>query len=147
MKALIAIGLLWAGVAAADDAGPAEATVERFTAALVAGDFKRVAAELAPEALILESGVAELSAAEYLAGHARHDHVFLKSAAIERRHRRAHASGDLAWVATLSTIRLEKDGRPLALSSTESMVLRRGAAGWRIVHIHWSSHAVKDGPG
>jgi len=28
------------------------------------------------------------------------------------------------------------------LPGTESMVPRRGREGWRIVHIHWSSHAV-----
>lgn len=126
MKALIAIGLLWAGLAAADGAGPAE---------------------LAAEALILESGEAELSAEEYLAGHARHDHEFLKSATIERKHRRSQASGDLAWVATVATLKVLKDGRPLTISSTESMVLRRGAEGWKIVHIHWSSHAAREGSG
>jgi ketosteroid isomerase-like protein len=29
------------------------------------------------------------------------------------------------------------------MASTETMVLRSGADGWKIVHIHWSSHVMK----
>jgi hypothetical protein len=32
--------------------------------------------------------------------------------------------------------------KPVELVSTETMVLRKGEAGWRIEHIHWSSQPV-----
>ena len=54
--------------AAAKDA---VATVDRFSAALSSGDLAKAGKELDPNVLILESGGAERSAAEYLGGHAR----------------------------------------------------------------------------
>ncbi|WP_379655388.1 nuclear transport factor 2 family protein [Pseudoxanthomonas sp. UC19_8] len=47
--------------------------------------------------------------------------------------------GELAWVGSESELHASKDGKPLTLLSTETMVLKRGTQGWRIVHIHWSS--------
>lgn len=122
--------------AAAKDA---VATVDRFSAALSSGDLVTVRAELDPDVLILESGGAERSAAEYLGGHAKEDAEFLKAAHQQLLHRTAHASGDFAWVASESELHIQKDGRPVTVLSTETMILRRGASGWRIVHIHWSS--------
>lgn len=122
--------------AAAKDA---VATVDRFSAALTSGDLAKAGKELDPNVLILESGGAERSAAEYLSGHAKEDAAFLKSAHQQLLHRTAHASGDFAWVASESELHIQKDGKPVTVLSTETMVLRRGTSGWRIVHIHWSS--------
>ncbi|MGH8262826.1 MAG: nuclear transport factor 2 family protein [Steroidobacterales bacterium] len=45
---------------------------------------------------------------------------------------------DLAWVSTEA--RLTAPGaKPTDIVSTETMILRIEPAGWRIVHIHWSS--------
>ena len=63
-------------------AQPAVAAVERFSTALVAGRLDAAGAELDPNVLILESGGAERSAAEYLGGHAKGDAAFLKTAHI-----------------------------------------------------------------
>ena len=122
--------------AAAKDA---VATVDRFSAALSSGDLARAGKELDPNVLILESGGAERSAAEYLGGHAKSDAEFLKSAHQQLRRRSAHVSGDFAWVASESELHLEKDGKPVTVLSTETMLLQRRAAEWKIVHIHWSS--------
>lgn len=122
--------------AAAKDA---VATVERFSAALSSGDLAKAGKELDPNVLILESGGAERSAAEYLGGHAKSDAEFLKTAHQQLRRRSAHASGDFAWVASESELHLQKDGKPVTVLSTETMLLQRRAAEWKIVHIHWSS--------
>ncbi len=122
--------------AAAKDA---VATVNRFSAALSSGDLAKAGKELDPNVLILESGGAERSAAEYLSGHAREDAAFLKSAHQQLLNRTAHASGDFAWVASESELHLQKDGKPVTVLSAETMLLQRGASGWKIVHIHWSS--------
>jgi len=122
--------------AAAKDA---VATVDRFSAALSSGDLAKAGKELDPNVLILESGGAERSAAEYLAGHAKSDAEFLKSAHQQPLHRTAHASGDFAWVASESELHIQKDGKPVTVLSTETMVLQRRASAWKIVHIHWSS--------
>lgn len=122
-----------------DDAKAAVATVDRFLTALKAGDLQKAGAELDPEVLILESGGAERSAAEYLGGHARGDAAFLKDAHHKLLRRKARASGESAWVASESELRIQRDGRPATIVSTETMILRSDHAGWKIVHIHWSS--------
>ena len=94
---------------------------------------------LAQDVLILESGSAEHSRQEYLGGHARHDAAFLKDARIEVGKRIARIDGDTVWVGTESELRTSSKGKPVALTSTETMVLKRMLDGWRIVHIHWSS--------
>ena len=120
----------------------AVATVDRFTAALSAGDLSAVAAELDPDLLVLESGGAERSAAEYLGEHAKADAAFLKSAQHQLLRRVAHASGDFAWVASESELQVQKNGRPATVLNTETMVLQRRPAGWKIVHIDWSSRVA-----
>ena len=120
-------------------AAEAVAVVERFSAALSAGDVTAATAELDPSVLILESGGAEHSRDEYLAGHAKSDAEFLKSAHVTLKRRTAQSTGDLAWVGSESEIHAMKGAGMLMISSSETMVLRRTAQGWKIVHIHWSS--------
>lgn len=120
-------------------AADAVATVERFSTALAAGDLTAATAELDPAVLILESGGAEHSRDEYLAGHARSDAAFLKSAHIKLKRRTAQAMGDLAWVGSESEIHATRGADLLMISSTETMVVRKTLQGWKIVHIHWSS--------
>ncbi len=127
----------------AAEAQPAVAVVERFGKALAAGDLNTVESLLDPAVLILETGGAERSRAEYMGHHAISDAKFLKGAHSEVKRRTARAEGRLAWVGTESELHASKDGKPLTLLSTESMVLRKTGADWRIVHIHWSSRPKK----
>ena len=122
-----------------DSAQAAAATVDRFFAALSAGNIDAAALELDADVIILESGGAEHSAAEYLGGHAGYDAEFLGTARQSLGRRTARANGDLAWVATESELQAQQDGKPQTIASTETMVLRSTEAGWKIVHIHWSS--------
>lgn len=124
-------------------ARPAVAVVERFSKALAAADFKTVESLLEADVLILESGGAERSRQEYLAHHAIGDARFLKDAHSQLQRRRARVSGELAWVGSERELHASKDGTPLTLLSTETMVLRKAGGQWRIVHIHWSSRPQK----
>jgi len=126
-------------------AQPAVAAVERFSTALVAGQLDIAGAELDPNVLILESGGAERSAAEYLGGHAKGDAAFLETAHVQLVRRTAQVSGDLAWVASESELHLSKNGKPVTVLSTETMLVQRSDAGWKIVHIHWSSRTKAPG--
>lgn len=117
----------------------AAATVDRFTAALASGDLTKAGAELDAHVLILESGGAERTAAEYLGGHAKGDAAFLKTAHQQLLRRTARVNGDFAWVASESELHLQRDGKPVTVLSTETMLLQRRASVWTIVHIHWSS--------
>jgi uncharacterized protein (TIGR02246 family) len=120
-------------------AQPAVAVVEQFSKALQAADFKRVGELLAEDVLILESGGAERSREEYLGHHAIFDAAFLKGAHVQVKQRVARVEGPLAWVGTESELHAMKDGKALTLLSTETMILKKAGADWRIVHIHWSS--------
>ena len=126
-------------------AQPAVIVVDQFSAALKASDLVRAKDLLADDVLILESGGAEHSREEYLGGHAVEDATFLKDARITLKQRTARSDGNLAWVGTESELHANNKGKSLALLSTETMVLRRDAGVWRIVHIHWSSRPLKSG--
>jgi ketosteroid isomerase-like protein len=150
---LLATGLAFAAAPAAHEgsaAGRAEiligpgaeaavAVVDEFSDALLAADLARVEALLDPEVLVLESGGAERSRAEYFREHAGADAAFLKDATVKLLRREARAHGELAWVGSETEIHASRDGKALVLLSTETMVLRRANGAWRIVHIHWSS--------
>jgi len=123
-----------------ESAGEAVAVVDAFQAALQAGDIDRAAGYLDPGVVILESGGAEHSRDEYLAVHAPADARFLKTVKVTPGRRTAHVEGNLAWIASLSEYELDKEGSMAFIDAAETMVLRRDAAGWKIVHIHWSSH-------
>lgn len=135
-----------AGQAIVDVPSQAEAPVEvvrRFGEALAKADFATVEALLDENVLILESGGAERDRAEYLGHHAHSDARFLASAQTTLLRRRARVDGSTAWVGSESEVRTHKDGKPLVLLGTETMVLGNTPQGWRIVHIHWSSRPKK----
>ena len=50
---------------------------------------------------------------------------------------------DIPAVSRPAVAVVERFGKALSLLSTESMVLRKTGADWRIVHIHWSSRPKK----
>lgn len=126
-------------------AQPPVAVVEQFSKALQAGDLAEVGKLLADDVLILESGGAERSREEYLGHHAVADAAFLREAHVQVKQRVARAEGSMAWVGTESELHASKDGKPLTLLSTETMILRKVGADWRIAHIHWSSRPKKQG--
>lgn len=121
------------------EAQAAVAAVEAFGRALGHGDLKIAGDLLDSEVLILETGGAERSREEYLGHHAISDAAFLKGTHSQLTHRRARLHGELAWVGTESQLHASKDGKPVTLLTTETMILKRTGADWRIVHIHWSS--------
>lgn len=125
----------------AADAQPAVAVANRFGKALAAGDMATVEELLDPSVLILETGGAERSRSEYMGHHAASDAKFLKGAHQQLKRRTGRSEGDLAWVGSESELHATRDGKPLTLLSTETMVLKKTGDAWRIVHIHWSSRS------
>lgn len=120
------------------------AVVDAFGTAIAASDFAAVESMLDPGVIILESGGAERSRAQYLGHHAKSDARFLAGTHTALTHRRARINGDTAWVASESELHASKDGKPMTLLSTETMVLENTPDGWKIVHIHWSSRPKKN---
>ena len=120
-------------------AADAVKVVDAFSAAIKAVKIDEASKLLDPQVLILESGSSERSRDEYLSEHAVADAAFMQTAKQQLRYRQAQADGDVAWVGTESLLETVKDGKPFVLLSTETMVLKKSAQGWKIVHIHWSS--------
>ena len=75
-----------------------------------------------------------------MASHAPVDAAFLGRASTTELGERVQVAGELAWIGSESRISYQnKDGAAKTVASTETMVLRRDAEGWKIAHIHWSS--------
>lgn len=117
--------------------------VDAFHAALGRGDTRAAAALLADDALVYESGGAERGKAEYAAHHLAADAAFAR--AVKRSVTRRAGSGDgkYAWIASEATVKGIYKTRAVNSISMETMVLRQDPAGWRIVHVHWSSADAK----
>jgi ketosteroid isomerase-like protein len=121
------------------DSAAVAAAVNRFHAALAAGDSAAALALLAPDAEVLESGDRE-TRAEYRAHHLPADIEFARAVRSERGPVRVRVRGDVAWASTTSVTRGRFRGREVDSAGAELMVLVRTPAGWRIAAIHWSSH-------
>lgn len=122
-------------------AAEAAATVDAFSAALKAARLDEVKRLLAEDVQVFEGGHVEDGRDAYFAEHAAADALFLASAEVKLESRSGGGDGDLAWVSSRSTI--QREGKRYA--SIETMVLRRGGDGWKIVHIHWSSRPLPAG--
>jgi ketosteroid isomerase-like protein len=121
------------------DSAAVAAAVNRFHAALAAGDSAAALALLAPDVEVLESGDRE-TRAEYRAHHLAADIEFARTVRSERGPVRVRVRGDVAWATTMSTTRGTFRGRAIDSAGAELMVLVRTGSGWRIAAIHWSSH-------
>lgn len=119
----------------------AAATVDQFHAALKGGNAKAAELLLDDKVVIYEEGEGELNRAQYAGGHLQADLAFASAVQEEIVRREDGRIGDIAWVATQGHLKGKYDGRDLDRETTETMVLLHSAAGWKIVHIHWSSKA------
>ncbi|HWJ37417.1 MAG TPA: nuclear transport factor 2 family protein [Sphingomicrobium sp.] len=115
------------------------ATVDAFHAALRRGDTRAASTLLSEDALIFEAGGAERTKAEYSAHHLPADAEFARSVSSVLTRRYGAANEELAWIASEGRTSGTYKGKPLDLQTTETMLLRHDASGWRIVHVHWSS--------
>jgi uncharacterized GH25 family protein/ketosteroid isomerase-like protein len=133
-----------AGVARSDSAAVVS-IVERYHRALETGDSTAALALLTSDAIILESGGVE-TRAEYRAHHLPADITFARAVKSSRSLSRVVLRGEVAWVASTSTVQGEFRGRAVNSAGAELMVLVRGTGGWQISAIHWSSRARRPSP-
>ena len=132
------------GATAALSAGASDAAavVDRFQQFLAKGNTNAAAELLDPAVLIFESGSAERSREEYASHHLKEDAAFMKTATANQLSRTGDVSGDIAFIATESSLK-SSGAKPVDLVTTETMVLKRTSEGWRVAHVHWSSRKVK----
>ena len=116
--------------------------VDAFHSALRRGDTVGALAQLADDVLIFEAGGAERSKSEYAAAHLSGDAAFAQAVASTLLRRTGGISGGLAWVASEGRARGRYKDREVDRMTTETMLLRRDGATWKVVHVHWSSRAA-----
>lgn len=116
------------------------AIVRSFYEALASGDRGRVLALLDPRVVIFEQGGAEMSRDEYASKHLDADIEFSRTTRRKVVDQQAHAQGKFAWVLTTSETSGSFQGNDVSSRNVETMILEKTSQGWRIAHIHWSSH-------
>ncbi|MEW6166880.1 MAG: nuclear transport factor 2 family protein [Pseudomonadota bacterium] len=122
------------------DVEAARAVVVDFHRALKEGYREGVLKHMDEKAIVFETGFVEARRDQYAAGHLDADMLYAAQVQREIVHREVSVSGDIAVALTQARTRGEFEGQPVSLENTETMVLRRGDDGWKIVHIHWSAH-------
>lgn len=129
-------------VALSPAASDAAKVVDAFHAALARQDTAGAAALLSDSALIFEGGYVECSKAEYASHHLGADAAYASVVPTSLVKRSGLADGDIAWIASETRTTGTYKDKPVDRLSTETMILKKEASGWRIVHIHWSSRAA-----
>ena len=125
------------------DAAAITAAVNGFHDALRRGDPKAAMELLAPDAVILESGVLE-TRDDYEKRHLAEDILFSRRVTSTNSIVAVHVEGNAAWVLSTNRATGTFDGRQVNSAGAELMVLTNHPGNWRIRAIHWSSHAVKN---
>lgn len=113
--------------------------VEAFYAAIKAGDADAAMALIAPDAIFVESANIE-TRQQYETNHLPADIDYESQIDGERGPLRVTLEGDTAWVISTTTYDERAQGNPDLYIITQLMVLTRGADGWRIRSICWSSN-------
>lgn len=105
--------------------------------ALNAGDGEAVSKLLAEDVMILESGHAQKSKAEYMGGHMKSDMAFLPYVVSTIVDRKVSQAGNLAWVITHSRMKGNYKGQAIDSASREMLVMKHNGHDWQITLIHW----------
>jgi ketosteroid isomerase-like protein len=116
--------------------------VERYHRALREGDSVAALAQLAEDAVIVESGRIE-SRQEYRSHHLPADIAFARAVKGTRSPVRVSIQSDVAWTTATSTTQGKLRGRPVNSAGAELMILTRSKDGWKIRAIHWSSRNLR----
>ena len=124
--------------AAASDSAKAVATAELFHQALSSGDSTKAVSLLAPDVVVLESGVVQ-SRAEYLSHHLGADMKASAGSKSVRTLMQARIVGDAAYIVSRTVTPPTGAEGSTGSELAELMVLSKSASGWSIRAVHWSS--------
>lgn len=117
--------------------------VDLFHSSLKEGFTDKALEQLDPGVLIFETGFAEGGRQRYALGRVKEDAAFAAGSRYQIRQREQWQQGDMAGVYTRGEIHGDFGANKVALDQTETMLLKKNARGWQIVHIHWSAHPLE----
>lgn len=126
-----------AGHAHAEPATPEDA-LDAFHHALEEDSGPTALRWLADDAVILEGGVAQ-SKEEYAGHHLGSDMAFLRAMRATRSSRETRGANGVVTVITRTRLQGTFNERQIDIVSSETAILKRTDAGWRIQHLHWSN--------
>ena len=117
---------------------PAE-VLEAFHQALKSGDQDSVLDLLLPDIVILESGGAETSRAEYASHHLGADMKFAVGTERSVEQTWSVQEGAVAWILNSTRTTGTYGEREIDSRGVETVILKRVDNSWKIAHLHWSS--------
>jgi ketosteroid isomerase-like protein len=118
------------------DSAAVMAVVRGFKGALAAGDSTKVLSYLHDDLSVFEGRQAE-NLAQYRSGHLAADIAHLKTVTQTVTKESFRISGDMAYYTSLYSSVGTSRGREVNSNGTETMVLARTSAGWKVLHVHW----------
>lgn len=131
---------------AARDVAMIKSIVNDFHRALEENYRQGVLNLLEDRVIIFEGGFIDAGQIQYDEQHLGEDLAYSATMRYQLIHREAYVSGDLGYVISQGRSVGRFQGRQMQYNGTETMILRRGPAGWKIAHIHWSGHEAKTAP-
>ena len=140
MRLAAACLALLTSVAAAQGARVPADAVDAFHAALRNRDTAAALSMLDRSLVVYEFGAVDPTAEAYAFRHLPLDMDIAAATRWKLLTRRTGGEGDERWV--LSTYRVtgrQSDGTPIDQTTLETVILRRSAGLFRIVHFHWST--------
>ena len=118
--------------------------VDAFHAALKKKDTAAALSLLDRGLIVFEFGVVDPTVEAYAFSHLPFDIDVAAVSNWEIQSRRVGGEGDERWVLTTYHVTgKQSDGTPIDQTTLETMILRRTAGVFRIVHMHWSTNDVK----
>jgi ketosteroid isomerase-like protein len=120
------------------DEAAVRAVVTAFGRSLAAGDSTTALAQLHPDVVIFEGGSWE-SLEDYRKAHLSADMRFLQGLRQQTARDVVKVAGGMALLTRETNTTGTSGERTIDSIGTETMVLLRTPAGWKIRHIHWSS--------
>jgi len=124
----------------APEANAAVQVVDGFMAKLSSGDLAFAEKFLEPGVVVISNGIIYGSRSDYLNGPAKTDALYLQKSRRQLLRRQARAGASFAWVISEKALSPQAPGKSATQLISETMLLVKTPAGWKITHIHWSSH-------
>ena len=122
-------------------ASDAVQVVNTFMEELATGQLEAARQLMTPNAVVMANGQVLGTRDGYIDGAAKGDATALQGVQREILRRDADAGPNAGWVVSEKRMRGPggAQGAPREVVVTETMLLARTTAGWKITHIHWSS--------